>query len=154
MKSTLFFILSVLSTSAFGQNLWQATNGPCGGIIRATCLDSSGNIYLISERVFRSGDNGAHWTDITMGLPNVPLSMTAMTSGAIVVTGNIESQYETAGPTFISTDKGATWTKILDAPSKYARVSLVASSSNNILYAWEGDSIHTSSDFGTTWKDR
>jgi ligand-binding sensor domain-containing protein len=67
----LFFFLAPLS-SVIAQNNWVQTNGPCGGFITKTMVDSANNYYVGTEDngIFISTNEGENWKSISDGLNN------------------------------------------------------------------------------------
>ena len=95
----LSFILSFMSRAQ-----WVRTDVPGGADVRSLCV--SGNSLLAGTAdggVYRSTDNGAHWTTANTGLTGISVYIFAV-SGT-----NLFAANDGVGVS-LSTDNGATWT--------------------------------------------
>src|SRR5438067_2248394 len=66
-----FLIITVISSTGYGQ-AWQQTNGPGGAGIKAVAINSQGHIFVLSNSLMRSTDNGASWLQIGKELMSIP----------------------------------------------------------------------------------
>lgn len=82
-------LLTVLSASA--QNLvWEQTNGPYGGDIRALLATPDGILYagILDGGIFRSEDGGKSWTPVNKGLKNTDIySLVVLDTKLFAATG-------------------------------------------------------------------
>jgi photosystem II stability/assembly factor-like uncharacterized protein len=93
-------------------------SGSTGGMVRGLAVDPSNSQVVYAsfanfstgtgQHVFKSTDGGAHWTDISQNLINVPCSSILRLGTDIVVGTDVGI--------FDSTDEGATWTYVSGLP--------------------------------------
>ena len=132
MKNTLLFAIASLfslSLNAHAQSpLWVQTNGPSGRWISAINFDSSGNVYVVSDNLYRSGNDGATW----QVLPQTLIALSTLPNGDLL--GTFDSSIR------ISKDNGGTWTSILsfNKPS-LSRLSSVPAKPNIATGTISGD---------------
>jgi photosystem II stability/assembly factor-like uncharacterized protein len=103
-KAPWFAIASLVCfiTSAQAQTpLWVQTNGPSGRWISAINFDSSGNVYVIADNLYRSGNDGATWQI----LPQAPITLSTLSNGDLM--GTFKSSLA------ISKDHGGSWTTVI-----------------------------------------
>ncbi len=126
--------------------VWQQTNGPYGGDIRALAVDTADHLFAGSDGgVFRSTDGGANWTAINKGLTNhLVLSLGQNRSGMMFV--------GTAGDgVFRSTDSGANWAAVSNGLSNKTVLSLAGIRPGEILAGTDGGGVFRSTDNGLSW---
>ena len=131
-------------------------------------LFAAGNIgssRLPSTNAFlqRSDDDGAHWTDVSQGLPGVPQGP-ALSAIAIDPTNNQNLYVAGVGGLFKTTNAGALWNAIGSGiPNGLATALVVDPGHPTTLYAAFGAypptgtlgmGVYASSDGGLTWSAR
>lgn len=75
MKQIVFILFAVffLQSNASSQGspiLWRQTQGPTGGLVTSSCIDSNNNLYVSTQVAgfFRSSNNGDTWVPHNRGL--------------------------------------------------------------------------------------
>lgn len=88
-NAILFIVIAVLSSSfSYAQDFWQQTNGPTIGYIKSLAANGAGHIFAgTGAGVFRSTDNGDHWTPINEGLTSPPIWSLAINSNGYLFAG-------------------------------------------------------------------
>ncbi len=146
MKNALLFAIALLfclSINSYAQSpLWVQTNGPSGRWISAINFDSSGNVYVIADNLYRSSNDGATW----QVLPQVPITLSTLPNGDLL--GTFDSSIR------ISKDNGVSWTSILSSYQSgiyYLATGTITGDifvlSTNVL----STNLFRSSDEGATW---
>ena len=150
MKHTLFlaifFFLLVFSSKANAQ-AWLQTNGPGGGEVKAVVANSQGHIFVLSNSLMRSTDDGASWTQLVTKIPSYVWDIRIKSTGELfAIAGRQDYDYLEL---WRSLDNGNTWTK-LTTPQLFS-LSIVPDGS---LFITTSDAIPTYSvsiDNGDTW---
>ncbi len=118
--------LSLAYNTSFGQNFWQPTNGPQGGIYRdITTNASTGKTYLITHwsrlkgnglgsNIFISPDGGNSWTEIDNGLNAQPvygLAHSSANANLVISVMDADVPLTATIPTkiYFSIDNGVSW---------------------------------------------
>jgi hypothetical protein len=120
---------------------WAKTNMQYGNTrVNALAANSS---YLFcgttSSGVYRSSDNGAHWTQLLSGLSSYNI-YSLFVSGSDIFAG-------TDAGVCISTDNGSTWTPAgLSTRTVYSFAA-----QGGYLFAGTDNCVYTSTDNGSTW---
>jgi hypothetical protein len=154
MKIAKFFLLCAVGlTLSLGGNrasaqtdLWQQTNGPFGGDVRAFVINANKNIFAATADggVFRSTDNGGSWA-------RTGLTITTVTDLAINSRGLIFAGTQKSG-VLRSTDNGATWTA-LNSGLMTTSVAALATNARGDMFAGTGGNGVFSSQFTTGVKE-
>ncbi|HZV12341.1 MAG TPA: YCF48-related protein, partial [Candidatus Kapabacteria bacterium] len=146
MRYILIYILTVVGSVAYGQDFWQATNGPIGGdaAISSIALDSRGILYAASLYGFyRSTNEGVEWTKLGDNIDGNSVN-------AMVVNQRGEVLAGTQGGMYRSTDEGISWSFVDDVPAATTVDQLVIA--HNIVIALsEPNRMYISSDDGDSW---
>lgn len=126
-------------TLAQGGLVWQQTNGPVGGDIRALAVTPAGHLLAgtLNNRVFRSTDNGGTWTR----LGSSPSGVRAF---AIHPSGSF---FAAASNVYRSDDNGDTWTKGDQSPG----ARCLAVNQEGHIFAGNFGRVFRSTDQGVTW---
>jgi len=70
------------SSFSYAQDFWQRTNGPTIGYIKSLAANGAGHLFAAAGAgVFRSTDNGDHWTPINEGLMSSHIWSLAINAG-------------------------------------------------------------------------
>ncbi len=105
MKKALLFVITLLicriSAVQAQTPLWVQTNGPSGRWISAINFDSSGNVYVVADNLYRSANDGTTWQI----LPQRPIMLSTLPNGDLL--GTFDSSMR------ISKDHGGSWNTIL-----------------------------------------
>jgi len=137
---------------------WRQPNGPYGGRIQALVKSPAGYVFAgaCGGGVFRSGDNGASWTEVNNGLYDMQVQSLAIGSSdtqvrslAIGSSGRVLAGTESG--VFGSTDNGSVWMELTTGLNILHVRSIAASSSGLILAGTEGGGVVRSTDDGANW---
>ncbi len=171
--------IAILFAGANSSAQWVQTNGPAGGTV--TSLARGGGFLYAGTSgsgVYRSSDNGAHWSQANAGLSSLYITFLAVKGSALLAgSDNIyrstddgltwaaanpgtgfaytvalnDSVIMVSADTGIvrSTDDGASWT-LMDF-SGYGTVGLPLAAGGSLAYTALDDSLYRSTDFGTSW---
>jgi hypothetical protein len=169
-------LLALVTVSARGQ--WVQTNGPFGADVLS--FTQSGTTLFAGTGfagVFRSEDNGAHWTSSSNGLTSIRINAltvlgTDLFAGSdkgvarstdngatwtetsyrddldLLTVGGTELFAVSAGVLSHSTDNGTSWTVITTVPGD---VDALQTNGTNLLAAINGLGTYGSTDAGATW---
>lgn len=143
---TLWFTLAPVT--AVAQDIsWEPANGPSGGQVLDIVLNSRAHVFACVEGVgvFRSIDNGEHWTRVNRGLTELSVSALTINSREHLFVGT------KSGNVFRSLDNGENWTLARAGLPKTAISDLVINSTDYILVGTVGAGIYQSKDNGETW---
>jgi hypothetical protein len=124
------------------------TGGPLGGEVAS--LASSG-AYLFAGipggGVYRSSDNGASWSEASVGLTNLNVH-TLAASGTTLFAGTLTTMIDPSdNDTYRSTDNGASWMKL---NTSFTLLSL-AVKGTDLFAGTAGQGIYRSTDNGASW---
>jgi photosystem II stability/assembly factor-like uncharacterized protein len=105
--ATIFLI--IVSIVTYGQqlsNFWEPTGGPAGSFVNTIAVNNSGDIFAgTNNGIFRSGDSGNIWMDISDSSMNKKVRI-------LTINANDEIFAGTEGGLFLSTDNGSSWSSI------------------------------------------
>ncbi len=113
-------------------------------------INANGDIFagFVNDGLFRSIDNGEHWTEINNGF-------TAIDAGRIVIAPNgsifVAPTYYVSG-IYRSTNNGDTWNYESVVPN-YLVQSLAVNINGDIYAGTDGAGIYKSTDNGNTWTE-
>jgi photosystem II stability/assembly factor-like uncharacterized protein len=142
--TVLFICLITIFLAGTTQAQWVQANGPYGGTVNCFAVDGI-DLFAGTDDggVFRSTDNGTHWTAVNDGLTNLDVhALTA--SGTNLFAGT------RLGGIFRSTDHGTHWTAVNDGlPSTY--VGSLVVSGTNLFAGTHGGGVFSSTNNGTHW---
>ena len=147
MKTLILFIVS-LSSLSLAQNFWEAANGPYGGMVYASAINSDGVIFTgnMYNGVSRSTDNGGSWTVVNNGLTASTIYSIALNSDGDVFAGTYQHGI------FRSTDSGDNWTEINNGIPAGRNVSAIVVTGNGSVFIGTSlNDIFRSTDNGDTW---
>ncbi len=128
---------SIVSLASLGTDLFAVTS--------FAYPDSITNSPIYKYRIHRSTDSGAHWTNISGGLPD-SLNEVLATNGS-----NLFMAASGAG-VFLSTDRGTSWTAVDNGLPSDVYISSLASSGENLFAGFQGG-VYLSVDNGSNWSD-
>lgn len=119
---------------------WYETNGPRGiEKTKGFTSDSSGNIYMITDRfIYKSTDTAHSWQRLKL-FDQILSSIAVNENNAIIIRTNSDT-------TYISADYGLNW----NLTTEYFDIK---SDSKNGLYKVEDNQILYSTDSGLSWED-
>jgi hypothetical protein len=157
-------------TSANNGTSWQNANtGYVGGGIFAILAHSSGNILAGSAGIWKTATNAIAWVYSMAGVSvaNQTIKMVENSAGDIFVMCR-NTQLGTRlpyGGVFRSTDKGLTWTQIVNGINAQGLLDIFADSQNNLWLSggvlktngsgtgtiWGTPELYKSSNNGNTW---
>ncbi|MBN1351431.1 T9SS type A sorting domain-containing protein [candidate division KSB1 bacterium] len=115
-------------------------------------INASGHIFAgtLGDGVFRSIDNGDHWTKVSTGLPDYTVvSAMEINHADHIYIGTYEGVYR-------STDNGDQWNAINNGLTQLSIKSLAINSSDHVFVGTDegmSGSIFRSTDNGGTWKE-
>lgn len=105
------------------------------------------------QGVFRSVDGGQNWVQVNTGLANLFVNDILIdptnTNNVLAATGRGSAVGETTAGVYRSTDRGVSWTHVLDAGTIWALA--VTPQNPSIVYAAGGPPVFKSTDGGATW---
>jgi len=101
-----FVLCSLMISSKADAQFWQQTNGPGGADIKAVAINSQGHIFVASNSLLRSLDNGASWQQIATEIHNYTFAnILVKPSGELFVLS-----FDTSiAKVWRSTDNGNSW---------------------------------------------
>jgi len=116
--------------------------------INSITINDSGHIFIGGNYTgYRSKDNGANWT--TLSLPD------GINSIAVAPNGNLfagcSREYAANSGVYRSTDNGDSWAVVKDGFRVYAAHNIVINNSGDIIVGTWGWGIWKSTDDGDTW---
>ena len=121
--------------------------GPVRALPHSLSADTSGALFVGNDAlgIFRTTDNGAHWTGslVTEGCNALAMHPNGFLFAGLTYTGN--------GKVHRSTDHGDSWTAV---PLPHASGSFATECfafSGNAVYAGSIDGFYRSTDFGVSW---
>lgn len=141
----LAFLLAACAGVAFSQTNWTATAGPFGGNIDRLKKAPNGDTYaVVSQRLYRSTNNGDTWTQV------VPTSPTSLFLNDIMIDtdGKLYAAYWSQ--LFRSADNGATWTTIANNLFQSA-LHINRVGPDNVFVVWGSSGVFVSIDKGLAW---
>jgi len=117
MKHILIIALllaSLVFTSNANAQFWQQTNGPGGTDIKSVAVNSQGHIFVLSNSLMRSTDDGNSWMGIGTENPiyNFSNLYSKSTGQLFAITSNLNLHDSNSG-LWRSIDEGITWTKLI-----------------------------------------
>ena len=127
---------------------FEQTNGPYGGDVRCTTIDSYNRIFIGTKNggIFKSEDNAETWIAVNDGLTARDVWATTTDADDNVYAGTL------GGGVFKSTDAGNNWTQVNNGIDWPFVVSLTANPQGYIFAGTsEGGGIYRSFDDGETW---
>lgn len=112
-------------------------------------INSSGYIFAGGDtcRVYRSTDNGTHWTIASLLLQPY---WGIVRSLAINASGYIFAGFD-SGYVYRSTDNGDTWSRTNTNAGSYRAISALATNSSGHVFAGAYNGVYRSIDTGSTW---
>ncbi len=151
MKYTYFFLAFLIVfgiSDARGQS-WQQTNGPSGSTIKAVVTNSQGYIFVLSNTLMRSTDDGISWMQIATTFKKYTLLGLQITSSdALFATVTLHPD----SGIWRSLDNGDTWQRVLSVGFLKPHISITPNGSIFVLEtASLGSSYFLSTDNGNSW---
>lgn len=138
LVSLLFLIITVTSGTA---QFWEQTNGALDAKTSDAVVGKNGHIFVVSDVLHRSTDDGKTWTRIFIEAPITTLGkILSLESGRLIV-----SRKNTSEGLWKSDNDGASWEKLNMSSA------LVWSGAKNEIFSYENDSITVSTDEGNSW---
>ncbi len=122
----------------------------------AFAKDSLGTLFCVSsssfgdDGVFRSTDQGLHWTPISGDLTFLGISSICLGGNGTLVIGSVGLSAQTEG-LFVSTDDGVHWNQKLSYTGAPVTV-LRTTRTGTIVAGTDGGGIFRSTDAGQTWQ--
>ncbi|MEP7234965.1 MAG: T9SS type A sorting domain-containing protein [Ignavibacteriota bacterium] len=151
LMKCIFLIAFVLCIAFFSTNVsaqfWQQTNGPDGGDIKGFAINTQGHLFVLSNSLMRSIDNGNSWLQIGTEMPNYQLTDIQISpTGELYV---LESGGSTYHAIWKSSNNGNTWSRLQNSPLIYS----LSITPNGIILAISANQkdFFQSSDKGATW---
>ncbi|MFM9839029.1 MAG: FG-GAP-like repeat-containing protein [Cyclobacteriaceae bacterium] len=144
LKTILLSFLLIISISSFSQN-WTGLNGPFGGAVSDFVTHSSGAIIVATSTngVWRSTDNGANWSKMSLGTDFSFADLDNDPSGNLYAATGIKL--------YKSADGGITWIN-LNSTGISANVRKIEVVSSTVIYlATSLNQILKSSNGGTSF---
>ena len=143
MKFSFGFLFYVITFTVHAQ--WSTLNGPSGGDITDLEVNGSTLYAVVAQRVFKSDDEGASWSEI---VPQSPASFQLadlLIDDGILYAVNYNVLYK-------SEDNGLNWSKVNlnDASGQFFGASNIIRISENTFAAY-GNGVSISDDGGQTW---
>jgi photosystem II stability/assembly factor-like uncharacterized protein len=140
---TFLFFVFVGASSSFAQ--WTQTNGPFGGKVTAI-LAADSILYSTNYTcIFRSTDNGDHWSQLTTDLHGFYNINSFARIGSTIYAGCND------GGVFRSTNHGDTWT-LSNTGLPVSSVTSITAVGTNLYAAKWGTGVFISTDGGNQWR--
>ncbi|HEY0652165.1 MAG TPA: hypothetical protein VGD65_03515, partial [Chryseosolibacter sp.] len=143
MRVLIGLLLYVITITVNAQ--WTALNGPSGGDITDLEVNGSTLYVVVAQRVFKSDNEGASWSEI------VPQSPASFQVADLLIDGNVlyAVNYNVL---YKSEDNGQNWSKVNrnDASGQFFGASNIIRVSENTFAAY-GNGVSVSDDDGQTW---
>ena len=151
-KKTSFAIIATLliaitpAATRSQTDFWQETTVPKGDYVVSIAFDSTGNIFAATQYggVFRTTDNGDHWTQVNSGLPEYYATCLAGLPDSSILAGVYGGFYR-------STDQGMNWNERFRTDSMSTSMSMTTDASGYFFAATGATGIFRSTNFGKTW---
>jgi photosystem II stability/assembly factor-like uncharacterized protein len=152
----LFSILLFVASDAAAQD-WVQTNGPFGSEIRSIVFNKNKHIFILSDQLLRSTDNGTSWKRLIPDLSITAHGCIAIASNDDIYISNVYAHNYVGLGILKSTDNGDSWIQV---SSKNAYQILVGADSIIIAPCSFQDSLFTvdtpiyllkSENAGKTW---
>ncbi len=138
-----FLLLILLASASFAQTpFWQQLNLPSGGSVVSMGILPTGEIFAGTNcGMYRSADNGEHWSAVRTGLTDQYIQRILVMSSGEILAG-------TRDGLFRSTDKGDSWSR--KGLAGLSVRSIARNTAGHLLVA-AGLGLHRSTDDGATW---
>jgi ligand-binding sensor domain-containing protein len=141
----IYGLILLFSSLAFGQDFWEANDGPYGGTIYEMITAPNGDVYAGGiGSVFRIAPGSDVWDHLGPGLPSSPVDAIAVnSSGHIFVGTAVFGVYR-------STDDGASWQEINNGLSDLFINDIAINSAGELFIANFSGVFHSANN-GDSW---
>lgn len=146
-----FFVCVLICICPVALAQWHAATGPSGGEIASLAIDplDADSIYAADRLLWHSADGAKTWSRAE----GVPLPQGERIRAIAISPDKDGPIFIYAKHTFVSRDRGATWT-LLDVPWRTMAWNSLqfGPAGSGVVYCVSEQKIYRSADSGTTWK--
>ncbi len=143
-----FVIASLIFSSNANAQFWQQTNGPGGANIKAVEINSQGHIFVASNTLMRSTNDGASWSQIGTNFVIATIADLKIGKDGTIFMLIPFTRYQEL---WRSLDNGDTWQKIDSLP--YAHSLLSITPDGSIFVSSLEQTYSRSTDNGNSWTE-
>ena len=146
-------LISLIFSSNVHAQFWQQTNGPGGTTIQSVAVNNQGHIFVASDAIMRSTDDGKSWMRIATEIAKPPYvkwtySIKVKPTGELFLMISENTTFESTG-IWRSTDDGNTWTKVNSG--LFLRFNIMPGDGSILAFSQNTNTFIRSTDNGNTW---
>ncbi len=144
---TLLLLLVVASQATAQNDEWQQLNGPYGGTISGSVVNSAGEIFAATDNgVYQSKDGAATWQRKNAGIPLTSILTIAISPNGTLFAGTTDLGL------FRSLDNGTSWERVNTETSDAYVGQIVLNHTTSEIIEGTGSEVYRSIDNGSTWQ--
>lgn len=150
----ILIVIFIFSKFCLGQNFWETTNGPYGGLINCIGVTSDDIVFAGTSGggLYKSSDNCNTWQAVDLGTPiNNVRAITITPDDDIYISTELIFGTSLDLAVYKSTDRGSTWIRTgIGLNAVY--LTSMANSNGYIFVGSEGYGIFRSTNEGANWQ--